>query len=98
MAMQSLIYGGKQAPIDFCGVDTPATPPNPLFHIGIFKATDFLVAVIDHIPPKGQQTVRYYGLCSNKSRGLTSPIPTRLVPPTVKQPSRLSGKTGVLAC
>jgi len=59
MAMQSLISGGKQAPIDFCGVDTPATPPNPLFHIGIFKASDFLAAVIDHIPPKGQQTVRY---------------------------------------
>ena len=47
----------------------------------IFKATDFLAAVIDHIPPKGQQTVRYYGLYSNKCRGLTSPIPTRLVPP-----------------
>ena len=26
----------------------------------IFKAADFLAAVIDHIPPKGQQTVRYY--------------------------------------
>ena len=47
----------------------------------IFKATDFLAAVIDHIPPKGRQTVRYYGLYSNKCRGLTSPIPTRLVPP-----------------
>ena len=53
MAMQSLISGGKQAPIDFCGVDAPAMPPNPLSHIGIFKASDFLAAVIDHIPPKG---------------------------------------------
>ncbi len=25
---------------------------------------------MDHIPPRGQQTIRYYGLYSNKSRGL----------------------------
>ena len=28
---------------------------------------------------KGQQTVRYYGLYSNKSRGQTSPIPDRII-------------------
>ena len=27
----------------------------------IFKATDFLAAVIDHVPPKFKHTVRYYG-------------------------------------
>ena len=26
-----------------------------------FKATDFLAAAIDHIPPRGHQTIRYYG-------------------------------------
>jgi hypothetical protein len=36
----------------------------------VFTATDFLAAAIDHIPPRGQQTIRYYGLYSNKSRGL----------------------------
>ena len=25
----------------------------------IFKATDFLAAVIDHVPPKSKHTVRY---------------------------------------
>jgi len=41
----------------------------------IFKATDFIAAALLHIPPKGQQTVRYYGLYSNKTRGQISPIP-----------------------
>jgi len=36
----------------------------------IFTATDFLAAALEHIPPKHQQTVRYYGLYSNKHRGM----------------------------
>jgi hypothetical protein len=28
-------------------------------HFEIFKAPDFITAVIDHLPPKGKQTVRY---------------------------------------
>jgi hypothetical protein len=39
----------------------------------VFKATDFLAAAIDHIPPRGQQTIRSYGLYSNKSRGMPLP-------------------------
>ena len=35
----------------------------------IFKAPDFIAAALLHLPPKGQQTVRYYGVYSNKSRG-----------------------------
>ncbi|MGY8659295.1 MAG: IS91 family transposase, partial [Verrucomicrobiales bacterium] len=30
----------------------------------IFKAPDFIAAALLHLPPKGQQTVRYYGLYS----------------------------------
>lgn len=33
---------------------------------------DFLAATVEHIPPKNQQTVRYYGLYSNKSRGMAA--------------------------
>ncbi|MCB1062749.1 MAG: transposase [Verrucomicrobiae bacterium] len=36
----------------------------------IFEVTDFLATAVEHIPPKGQQTVRYYGLYSNKRRGM----------------------------
>jgi hypothetical protein len=36
----------------------------------IFEVTDFLAAAVEHIPPKGQQTVRYYGVYSNKRRGM----------------------------
>jgi hypothetical protein len=36
----------------------------------VFSATDFIAAAVDHIPPKNQHTVRYYGLCSNKRRGM----------------------------
>jgi hypothetical protein len=47
----------------------------------IFKAPDFIAAVIDHLPPKGKQTVRYYGLYSNKTRGQQSLIPDRIIRP-----------------
>ena len=36
----------------------------------IFTASEFLAAAVEHIPPKGQQTVRYDGLYSNKRRGM----------------------------
>ena len=49
----------------------------------VFKATDFLAAAIEHIPPKGQQTIRYYGLYSNKTRGLTSLIPGCIILPPI---------------
>ena len=42
-------------------------------------APAFIAAALLHLPPKGQQTVRYYGLYSNKSRGQISPIPDRIV-------------------
>jgi hypothetical protein len=35
----------------------------------IFKAPDFIAAALLQLPPKGQQTVRYYGVYSNKIRG-----------------------------
>ena len=47
----------------------------------VFPATDFLAAVIEHIPPKSQHTIRYYGLYSNKSRGMTRPASQPIVPP-----------------
>ena len=51
----------------------------------VFKATDFLAAAIEHIPPKGQETIRYYGLYSNKSRGLIKSIDT--IVPAPPEPS-----------
>ena len=35
-----------------------------------FTALDWLARLITHIPNKGEQTVRYYGYYSNKSRGM----------------------------
>lgn len=35
-----------------------------------FSALDFLARLVTHIPAKGEQTVRYYGYYSNKSRGI----------------------------
>ena len=35
----------------------------------IFTAANFIAASVEHIPPKGQQTIRYYGRYSNKRRG-----------------------------
>ncbi len=36
----------------------------------IFEALDWLAQLVTHIPNKGEQTVRYYGYYSNKSRGM----------------------------
>ena len=57
----------------------------------IFKAPDFIAAALLHLPPKGQQTVRYYGIYSNKSRGQTSPTPDRIIRPS--QPETPPAKT-----
>ena len=35
----------------------------------IFTAPDFIAAALLHLPPKGFQTIRYYGVYSNKTRG-----------------------------
>jgi hypothetical protein len=32
----------------------------------IFTAADFIAASVEHIPPKSQQTIRYYGRYSNR--------------------------------
>ena len=53
----------------------------------IFKASDFLAAVIDHVPPKSKHTVRYYGLYSNKMRGHASLIPDRIIRPRTSSPN-----------
>jgi hypothetical protein len=52
----------------------------------IFKTPAFIAAVIDHLPPKGKQTVRYYGLYSNKTRGRQSLIPDRIIRPPESSP------------
>ena len=36
----------------------------------IFNALDWLAQLVTHIPSRYEQTVRYYGFYSNKSRGL----------------------------
>ncbi len=55
----------------------------------IFKAPDFIAAALLHLPPKGQQTVRYYGTYSNKTRGQTPPIPDRIIRPPEPSPPNL---------
>jgi hypothetical protein len=37
-------------------------PPHHQAQLRVFKAPDFIAAALLHLPPKGQQTVRYYGL------------------------------------
>ena len=56
----------------------------------IFKAPDFIAAALLHLPPKGQQTVRYYGTYSNKTRGQQSLIPDRIIPASKNQQSEIN--------
>jgi len=56
----------------------------------IFKAPDFISAALLHLPPKAQQTVRYYGVYSNKTRGQTPLIPDRIIrPPSLNPQSEI---------
>lgn len=40
------------------------------YRVETFSAVDFLARLVTHIPNKQEQTVRYYGYYSNKSRGM----------------------------
>jgi len=56
---------------------------------GGFRAcgADFAAEGVDHIPPEGHQTIRYYGLYSNRSRGSARPAhPIVVAPPGTKKP------------
>jgi hypothetical protein len=53
----------------------------------IFKAPDFIAAALLHLPPKGQQTVRYYGIYSLPGRRSKdgSPMTSRIGTGSTKQ-------------
>ena len=40
----------------------------------VFDPLDFLAEVTQHIPNKGEHTIRYYGWYSNKSRGMRAKL------------------------
>ncbi len=46
----------------------------------VFRAHDFITALVAQIPAKGVPSVRYYGWYSNKSRGLRRKIPAATAP------------------
>jgi len=62
----------------------------------VFAPVDFLAVLSQHIPDKGAQMIRYYGLYSNKRRGCARkanpagavPWPKSSPPPPVKLPAR----------
>jgi hypothetical protein len=38
-------------------------------NFAIFPVLDWIATLTTHIPDKGEQLIRYYGYCSNVSRG-----------------------------
>jgi hypothetical protein len=52
----------------------------------VFSASQFIVALVAQIPPKGVPAVRYYGWYSNKSRGLRARAGATGVGQTVSPP------------
>jgi hypothetical protein len=41
-------------------------------NIKLFKVTDFIAELTQHIPPKHKHLIRYYGLCSSRTKRKTS--------------------------
>ena len=63
----------------------------------IFKAPDFIAAALLHLPPKGQQTVRYYGVYSNKARGrVADKSPSLITESAVSPTARSENQTTTL--
>jgi hypothetical protein len=54
--------------------DKELTSGNPR-NFEIFDPLDFLAAVTQHIPEKGEHQIRYYGWYSNKNRGMRQDTP-----------------------
>lgn len=57
----------------------------------VFNALDWLVRLVTHIPTRYEQTVRYYGWYSNKSRGMRKKANTDDAIPAVV-PNEISSK------
>jgi hypothetical protein len=59
----------------------------------VFNALDWLARLVTHIPGRYEQTVRYYGFYSNKSRGLRKKAETDDAIPAI-MPNDMSSKEG----
>jgi len=60
----------------------------------VFQPLDFLAAIFQHIPDKGEHPIRYYGYYSNKARGMRAkrarvPETPDDQPPTPTKPAQL---------
>ena len=64
----------------------------PRFGFSRLRLPDFLAAAVDHIPPKSRHTIRYYGVYSNKSRGMERRSPPDSPPPVVAAPHASSAR------
>lgn len=56
-----------------------------------FSALDFLARLVTHIPNKYEQTVRYYGYYSNKSRGVRAKAEANAVEAALNAAAKISG-------
>ena len=57
----------------------------------VFNALDWLAQLVTHIPSRYEQTVRYYGFYSNKSRGMRKKADTDESIPAI-MPNEMSSK------
>ena len=49
----------------------------------VFDPLDFIAEITQHIPNKGEHTIRYYGFYSNKARGVKTMGQTRSSTPVI---------------
>ncbi len=86
-SLQKIIWNATTQTVIHRSKRHPTTKRN----FEIFKAPDFIATALLHLPPKGQQTVRYHGACSDKTRGLTPLIPHRIIraPDATDPPSEI---------
>jgi hypothetical protein len=74
ISQQRMDYDPTSATVRYDTLPQPQAWPFSVHEAGpqpqqTFTALDWLAALTSHIPNKAEQTLRYYGFYSNKSRG-----------------------------
>jgi hypothetical protein len=71
----------KDHPQRFPDPDSPELFAGVKQNFQVFQPLDFLGAVLQHIPDKGEHPIRYYGYYSNKARGMRAKKAPAALPP-----------------
>ena len=84
---QVIYRAEKDHPQRFPALHSAELFPGIKRNFQIFQPLDFLAAIFQHIPDKGEHPIRYYGYYSNKARGMRAKQARAAVAPDDQPPT-----------